>query len=79
VDSTLFFSGLGLAYSIQQYPGTSVWLSVKFAALVMYIIFGAMALRGKTSFKRYTSLLLAYLCFAYMLSLAITKSPLLRL
>ena len=74
VDSTLFFSGLGLAYYLQQYPGTTAWLSAKFAALLLYILFGAMALRGKTAFKRYLSLLLAYVCFAYMVSLALTKS-----
>lgn len=75
VDSTLFFSGLWLAYLLQQYPGTIPWLTAKLVALVLYVIFGAMALRGKTPQRRYLSLLAAYACFAYMVSVALTRSP----
>ncbi|HID45499.1 MAG TPA: regulator SirB [Chromatiaceae bacterium] len=76
VDSTLFFSGLWLAYNLQQYPGTAPWLTAKLIALIAYIVFGAMALRGSTLRRRYASLLAAYLCFAYMVSVAMTRNPL---
>ena len=75
VDSTLFFSGLWLAFNLQQYPGTTPWLTAKLLALITYIVFGALALRGRTWQRRYVSLLAAYLCFAYMVSVALTRSP----
>ncbi len=75
VDSTLFFSGLWLAYNLHQYPGTSAWLTAKLLALLAYIVFGAIALRGATATLRHTSLLLAYLCFAYIVSVALSKTP----
>jgi len=75
IDSTLFFSGLWLAYSLQQYPGTAPWLTAKLLALIAYVIFGAIALRGNTRRRRYLSLLAAYACFAYMVSVALSKNP----
>ncbi|WP_456380608.1 SirB2 family protein [Thiolapillus sp.] len=75
VDSTLFFSGLWLAYNLHQYPGASPWLTAKLLALLLYIVFGAMALRGATTALRYPSLLLAYLCFSYIISVASSKTP----
>jgi uncharacterized membrane protein SirB2 len=75
VDSTLFFSGLWLAYNLQQYPGTTAWLSAKLLALIAYIVFGALALRGRTPQRRYLSLLAAYACFAYMVSVALSRNP----
>ncbi|WP_456416047.1 SirB2 family protein [Thiolapillus sp.] len=75
VDSTLFFSGLWLAYNLHQYPGASPWLTAKLLALLAYIVFGAMALRGATATLRHLSLLFAYLCFAYIVSVAMGKTP----
>lgn len=75
VDSLLFFSGLGLAWNLQQYPGTTPWLTAKLAALVLYVIFGALALRGRHLSRRLSALILAYLTFAYMVSVALTRSP----
>jgi len=74
-DSLLFFSGLGLAWNLQQFPGTAPWLTAKVAALVLYIVFGAIALRGKNLSRRLPALLLAYLTFAYMVSVALSRSP----
>ncbi|WP_456405079.1 SirB2 family protein [Thiolapillus sp.] len=75
VDSTLFFSGLWLAWNLHQYPGAVPWLTAKLLALVLYVVFGALALRGQTAGRRYISLLFAYLCFAYMVSVALTRTP----
>ena len=76
VDSLLFFSGLGLAYNLHQYPGTSPWLTAKLVALLLYVVFGAVALRGRGLARRLASLVLAYASFAYIASVALTKSPL---
>ncbi len=75
VDSTLFFSGLWLAWNLHQYPGTTPWLTAKLSALIAYIVFGALALRGRTRRRRYLSLVAAYACFAYMVAVALTHSP----
>ncbi len=75
VDTLLFFSGLGLAYNLHQYPGTSPWLTAKLAALVLYVVFGAVALRGRRPARRLTALVLAYGTFAYMVSVALTRNP----
>ena len=75
VDSTLFFSGLWLAWNLHQYPGTTPWLTAKLSALIAYIVFGALALRGRTRRRRYLSLVAAYACFAYMVAVALTRSP----
>ncbi len=76
VDSLLFFSGLGLAYLLHQYPVTSPWLTAKLAGLVLYVVFGAVALRGSRLPRRLTALVLAYLSFAYIVHTALTKNPL---
>ncbi len=75
VDSLLFFSGLGLAYNLHQYPGTSPWLTAKLMALVLYVVFGAVALRGCNLPRRLTALILAYASFAYIVHTAVTKNP----
>ncbi len=76
VDSLLFFSGLGLAAMLHQYPGTTPWLTAKAVALVLYVIFGAVALRGRTLGRRLPALVTAYLVFGYMVGVAVHKSPL---
>ena len=76
VDSTLFFSGLWMAWNLHQYPGTTPWLTAKLTALVAYVILGAIALRGKTRRRRYLALIAAYGCFFYMVGVALSRSPL---
>lgn len=76
VDTLLFFSGLVLAYRLHQYPITSPWLTAKLAALVCYVLFGAVALRGRTLPRRLTALVLAYLTFGYIVHTALTRNPL---
>ncbi len=75
VDTLLFFSGLGLAWNLHQYPVTSPWLTAKLAALVVYVILGAVALRGRTPGRRITALVLAYAVFAYIVAVAMSRNP----
>lgn len=74
VDATLLFSGIWLAIDLQQYPGTAPWLTAKLIALVIYVIMGSLALRGKTTGIRYTSMLGALMVSVYIVSVALTRS-----
>ncbi len=75
IDSTLFFSGLWMAFDLHQYPGTSPWLTAKLSALLVYIFTGAIALRGKNAQLRVATLIAAYASFLYMVAVALTRSP----
>jgi len=74
VDTTLLFSGIWLAINLQQYPGTVPWLTAKLVALVIYVLLGSLALRGKTNRIRYSALAGALMVFSYMSSVALTRS-----
>lgn len=76
-DSLLFVLGIWLAITIQQYPFTTNWLTVKLIALLVYIFLGLSVMRWARS--RQTQLLTigaAVLVYVYMVSVAITKQPL---
>lgn len=75
VDSVLLVSALGLAFSIRQYPFVHDWLTVKVMALLGYIGFGILALRGKTKRMRATGFVLAIGVFVFMVSVALSKQP----
>jgi uncharacterized membrane protein SirB2 len=76
VDTLLLVSGFMLAYNIGQYPFTSAWLTVKFLALIVYIVLGTIALkRGKTAGIRRLAFLGAAMTFAFVISVARTHNP----
>jgi uncharacterized membrane protein SirB2 len=75
IDTTLFFSGMGLIIILHQYPGTQAWLTAKLVALLIYIIFGEIALKhGKTQTIRATAFLLAIATFFYLVSVGLTRT-----
>ena len=74
LDTALLISGIWLAANLQQYPGTAPWLTAKLAALVIYVLLGSLALRGKTPQIRYPALIGALLVVGYMIGVAITRS-----
>jgi len=77
VDTLLLLSGLWMAVLINQHPGSSGWLTAKLAALLAYIGLGFIALRlGRTKSIRVAAFIGALLCFAYMVLVAISKTPL---
>ena len=77
IDSVLLVSAIVLAIQISQYPVTDGWLTAKLLALLLYIVLGTIALkRGKTKVIRVFAGIGAILTFAYMISVAITKSAL---
>ena len=77
VDTLFLISGIILVLQLRLPVLQSDWLLAKIAGLVLYIVFGAFALkRGKTRRIRGIAFVGALLAFAYVVNTAITKSPL---
>ena len=76
VDTTLFVSALGLAYTIKQYPFVNAWLTAKFIALLLYIGLGLVALKyGRTKSIRRSAWVAALAVFIYIVLVAIKHNP----
>jgi uncharacterized membrane protein SirB2 len=66
-----------MVFMSAQYPFVQSWLSAKVIALVIYILLGMVALkRGRSRKVRITAWLLAIVTFAYIVAVAMTRSPL---
>jgi uncharacterized membrane protein SirB2 len=77
VDSVLLGSAVLLALQSGQYPVAQGWLSAKLVALLAYIGCGTMALkRARTRGARLAYFVAALLIFAYIVSVAMTRSAL---
>ncbi len=75
-DATLFFSGLGMALILHQYPLVNAWLTAKLSALVAYVVLGALALRhGRNRRQRLLAGISALLCLAYLVGVGLHRSP----
>lgn len=75
-DSILLFSGIYLAWLTQQYPWEHAWLAAKAIALLLYIYLGAKALKSVDDRRTLGFGVAAVLTFAYIVVVAISKSPL---
>lgn len=76
VDTALLASAIALAAMIGNYPLTHAWLTAKVLGLVVYIALGTVALkRGRTLRVRIAAFAGALVVFAYIVSVAFTKSP----
>ena len=76
IDTVLLASALWLAWQLGA-DGTRGWLWAKVVALLVYIVLGSIALkRGKTRSVRIVAFIAALATFGYIVSVAITKSPL---
>jgi uncharacterized membrane protein SirB2 len=77
VDTALLTSAVLLAYTIRQYPFVAPWVTAKVLALLLYVGLGTLALkRGRTRGTRLAAWIAAQLVFFYIVSVAITKTPL---
>ena len=77
IDTVLLASAIALAVMLDNFPATGAWLSAKVVALVAYIALGTIALkRGSTLRIRVVAFAAALATFAYIVSVAIAKSPL---
>lgn len=76
VDTVLLASAIALAVMIGNAPGTHGWLTAKVIGLVVYIVLGTVALkRGRTRGIRIAAFAGALVVYAYIVSVALTKSP----
>lgn len=77
VDTVLLLSALGLAWMLRLTPGNSSWLLAKIVGLVVYVMLGVVALRpGRPRGVRMVAWLAALATVAWIVSVAITKTPL---
>ncbi|MEJ1336946.1 MAG: SirB2 family protein [Candidatus Sedimenticola sp. (ex Thyasira tokunagai)] len=75
-DTLLLIAGIALALQIHQYPFQAQWLTVKLVGLLLYIIFGTLALkRGKSRKTRKIYGILALLTVGYMVTVALSRTP----
>ena len=76
IDTVLLLSGAWLAWQLGA-EGVRGWLPAKLVGLVLYVVLGSIALkRGRTRGVRLAAAAAAIVTFAYMASVALTKSPL---
>lgn len=76
VDTVLLASALTLATWLHLNPLTTPWLAAKIAALFLYIGLGMVALKpARPKLQRGLAMLGALAAVAYIVSVAITKSP----
>ena len=77
VDTVLLGSALALAWTGGFNPLRVPWLEAKLAGLVLYILIGTIALRrGRTRRARAAAFAAALLAYGYIVTVALTKSPL---
>jgi uncharacterized membrane protein SirB2 len=76
-DPLLFPAGVALAVIPRQYPFVDAWITVKLAAVLLYIVLGFMALRPTLpAGLRLASGCTALAVAAYIVGIALTKNPL---
>ena len=71
IDTLLLLLGVMLAFSLPQGP-MQLWLGAKLFALLAYIGFGVLTLRG-TGKAKIVGLVGALLCIAYLFSVAFSR------
>ena len=76
IDTMLLTAALMLTTILQQYPFVDGWLTMKVLLLVMYIMLGYRALRGRTARTRWASLAGAALTYGFIVSVARAHDPL---
>lgn len=75
VDTLLLASGIGLIVVLHLEVLDQDWLLAKLAALVVYIVLGAIALgRGKTMRARTAAFIASLAIFVYIVGVALSKS-----
>ena len=77
VDALLLLAGVAMLSMLHLNPFTQSWLLAKFAGLLIYIVLGSIAIkRGKTKRTRTVAFAGAVAAFAFVIGVAVTKSPL---
>lgn len=77
VDTVLLGTAIALVVLTHQLPWEQSWVLAKILGLLAYIGFGMVALRrGRTKSLRVAAWLAALASFGYIVSVALTRSPL---
>lgn len=76
VDTLFLASGVALAVLARFDPLEQPWLAAKLIGLVVYVLLGMSASRAADARVRAGAWLAALAVFAYLLSVALSKSPL---
>lgn len=77
IDSILLLSALAMLWLVDGVWLQHPWLQAKLLGLLAYIVLGSLALkRGRTLLRRRTAFVLALVVVAWMVSVAVSKSPL---
>ncbi|NCF72418.1 MAG: regulator SirB [Gammaproteobacteria bacterium] len=76
IDTLFLLSGIALLSVLQLNAFSQPWLLAKFAGLIGYIVLGVIAIkRGPTLQVRVIAFVGALSLFAYIVGVALTKSP----
>ena len=76
VDTVFLLSGIAMLVMVSLNPFTEDWLLAKFAGLILYVLLGSVAIRrGPTVRMRGVALVAAVAAFAYVVGVALSKSP----
>jgi uncharacterized membrane protein SirB2 len=77
VDTALLGSAMTMVFMTGMRPFAIPWLTAKVVALIAYIVLGSIALkRGRSTRVRIIAFATALMTFAYIVSVALTKNPL---
>lgn len=76
VNLILIATGISLAVVLQINPADQPWLAIKLVALVVYIALGILTFKHPKPQVRKVLWLLALIVFAFIVSIAESKSPL---
>jgi uncharacterized membrane protein SirB2 len=76
VDTAFLISGIWLVVILHLVLREQAWLIAKLVALILYIVFGLIALRrGRTMQIRAMAFVAALLAYLYIAGVALSKSP----
>jgi len=76
ISLVLLVSGIAVAVHLGMSPGSQPWLMAKIIGLVVYIALGVVAFKAANPVTRKICWVAALLVFAYIVSVAVTKTPL---
>ncbi len=76
VDTAFLISGIWLVVTLHLVVREQAWLIAKLVALILYIVFGAIALRrGRTMRIRAAAFVAALSAYLYIAGVALSRSP----
>jgi uncharacterized membrane protein SirB2 len=75
IDTLFLLAGVMLLLATDQYPWTTPWIAAKLAGLIVYILFGKLAMSVKQKKLSAIAFIGAIATFTWIISVALLKSP----